>query len=39
LAATWKEGERHVTIIGATDLDEVTEFVASFKSLSNATSG
>jgi len=31
LAATWKEGERHITIIGATDLDEVTEFVAYFK--------
>lgn len=39
LAATWKEGERYVTIIGATDLEEVTEFVASFKSLSGPESG
>jgi len=31
LAATWKVGERHLTIIGATDLNEVTEFVAHFK--------
>ncbi len=31
LAATWKEGQRSITIIGATDLDEVTEFVAHFK--------
>ncbi|NOY43801.1 MAG: hypothetical protein GXP26_18435 [Planctomycetes bacterium] len=31
LAATWKEGERYITIIGATDLDVVTEFVAHFK--------
>ncbi len=31
LAATWKEGQRSFTIIGATDLDEVTEFVAHFK--------
>ena len=30
LAATWREGQRHVTIIGAIDLDEVTEFVAHF---------
>ncbi|NOY40559.1 MAG: hypothetical protein GXP26_01805 [Planctomycetes bacterium] len=34
LAATWKEGKRHITIIGATDLDEVTEFVAHFKGTS-----
>lgn len=33
LAAAWKEGKRYVTIIGATDLDEVTEFVAYFKGL------
>ncbi|QEG35788.1 anti-sigma factor family protein [Bythopirellula goksoeyrii] len=31
LAATWKEGQRFITIIGATDLDEVTEFIAHFK--------
>lgn len=31
LAATWKEGQRSITIVGATDLDEVTEFVAHFK--------
>jgi len=31
LAATWKEGQRSITIIGATDLDELTEFVAHFK--------
>ncbi len=31
LAASWKEGPRYITIIGATDLDEVTEFVAHFK--------
>jgi hypothetical protein len=30
LAATWKEGQRYVTIIGAQDLDEVTDFVAHF---------
>lgn len=35
LAATWKEGERHITVIGATDLDEVTEFVAHFKGVSS----
>lgn len=35
LAATWKEGERHITIIGATDLNEVTEFVAHFKNTSS----
>jgi hypothetical protein len=28
LAATWKEGQRYVTVIGAMDLDEVTDFVA-----------
>jgi len=31
LAATWKQGKRHITIIGASDLGEVTEFVAYFK--------
>ena len=38
LAATWKEGERYITIIGATDLDEVTEFVAHFQETSPAKS-
>jgi hypothetical protein len=28
LAATWKNGERYVTIVGARDLEELTEFVA-----------
>ena len=28
LAATWKNGQRYVTIIGANDLKEVTDFVA-----------
>lgn len=28
LAASWKEGPRHITVIGATDLDVVTDFVA-----------
>jgi len=36
LAATWKEGNRFITIIGATDLDEVSDFVAQFK---NSSSG
>ncbi len=36
LAATWKEGKRHITIIGATDLDEVTKFVTHFKGASSA---
>jgi len=35
LAATWKEGERFITMIGATDLDEVAEFVAHFKGASS----
>jgi len=35
LAATWKEGKRHITMIGATDLDEVTQFVAHFKGTSS----
>lgn len=30
LAATWKEGKRYITIIGATDLEEVTAFVGHF---------
>jgi hypothetical protein len=33
LAATWKEGKRFITVIGATDLDEVTQFVAHFREL------
>ena len=36
LAATWKEGKRYITIIGATDLNEVTEFVAHFSGASSA---
>jgi len=35
LAATWKEGGRYITIIGATDLNEVTEFVTHFKGASS----
>ncbi|NOZ39124.1 MAG: hypothetical protein GXP24_02715 [Planctomycetes bacterium] len=31
LAATWKEGKRHITLIGATDLEEVAEFIGHFK--------
>lgn len=31
LAATWQEGKRYITIVGATDLNEVTKFVAHFK--------
>lgn len=31
LAATWQEGRRFVTIIGATNLDEVTAFVGHFR--------
>lgn len=31
LAATWKEGARYVTIVGASDLGDVTGFVAHFK--------
>ncbi len=31
LAASWKEGKRFITIIGAKDLDEVTDFVTHFK--------
>lgn len=30
LAASWKAGERYVTVVGASDLDEVTQFVAHF---------
>jgi hypothetical protein len=30
LAATWKNGQRYITIIGANDLVEVTDFVAYF---------
>jgi len=36
LVATWKEGKRYITIIGATDLNEVTEFVAHFSKVSSA---
>jgi len=36
LAATWREGKRHITIIGATDLNEVTEFVVHFSEESSA---
>lgn len=28
LAASWRAGPRHVTVIGVTDLDELTDFVA-----------
>jgi len=35
LAATWKEGRRSITIIGATDLNEITKFVAHFKGTSS----
>jgi putative zinc finger protein len=38
LAATWKEGKRYVTIIGATDLNEVTEFVAHFRGANSGKS-
>lgn len=30
LAATWKAGKRYITVIGASDLDEISEFVAHF---------
>lgn len=30
LAASWKAGKRYITVIGASDLDEVSEFVAHF---------
>ena len=30
LAATWKDGKRFLTIIGATDLNEVTDFVGFY---------
>ena len=36
LAATWKEGDRFITIIGATDLEEVSNFVAQFKNSSSS---
>jgi len=36
LAATWTEGQRSITIIGATDLDEVTDFVAHFSGAASA---
>jgi hypothetical protein len=34
-AATWKEGNRFITIIGATDIDEISDFVAQFKGSSS----
>jgi hypothetical protein len=33
LAASWKNGNRHITIIGANDLDDVTAFVAHFNEM------
>ena len=30
LAATWKDEKRYMTIIGARDLNEVTEFIAFY---------
>jgi hypothetical protein len=30
LAATWKDGKRYITIIGANDFEEVTDFVEHF---------
>jgi len=36
LAATWKEGNRFITIIGAADLEEVTAFIAHFKQASSS---
>jgi hypothetical protein len=30
VAASWRAGERHITIVGATDLDQVAEFVAFY---------
>jgi len=35
LAATWKEGKRFITIIGATDMEEISDFVAQFKGSSS----
>jgi hypothetical protein len=34
-AGTWKEGNRFITIIGATDIDEISDFVAQFKGSSS----
>jgi len=36
LAATWREGQRHITIVGAANLDDVTDFVAHFSEVSSA---
>jgi len=36
LVATWREGKRYVTIIGATDLKEVNELVAHFSEANSA---
>jgi hypothetical protein len=33
LAATWKNGKRYLTVIGARDLDEVARFVAFYSAL------
>lgn len=35
LAATWKNGKRYITIIGANDLDDVTDFVAHFNQMAS----
>lgn len=35
LAATWKNGKRYLTIVGARDLEEVTRFVAFYKDVIN----
>ena len=31
LAATWQQERRHITVIGAKDVDEVTRLVAHFE--------
>jgi len=36
LAATWREGQRNITIVGATDLEEVNDFIAHFSEASSA---
>ncbi|MDC0936959.1 zf-HC2 domain-containing protein [Pirellulales bacterium] len=35
LAASWRQDKRHITIIGARDLEEVTQMVANFKAPTN----
>lgn len=37
LAATWQQGKRYFTVVGAGDLDEVTEFVAHFKGANSSS--